>query len=302
MNAQQTSIAQFYTEGLARLAPLYTQSEARLILRQLLGNTLELTDTEVLMLERDMRLMPEVSARLAARLDRLAAGEPLQYVLGFAHFYGERISVASGVLIPRPETEELVELITSALPQSERLPIRLLDVGTGSGCIPCALATAWGGRLRAEAWDVSAEALRIAQANFIRYEELTGAQLVGKHQDLFAAPQGMPAETFDLIVSNPPYIHPSEAEAMTPSVLDFEPSLALFAPESAPIVYYEAIARLALQGYLAPRGRIYVELNPRYAQETLERMSAIVGQRLDKARLITDLSGKQRFIELITHP
>lgn len=294
------TIAQYYHRAAHLLSALYEPTEVRLLARQLLGEVLRRSDTAVLMLEADMLLTGDDVVRLEALLARLSAGEPLQYVLGYAHFYGQRISVASGVLIPRPETEELVELIIAETPPTaEARPLSLLDVGTGSGCIPCALASHFGVRLRAEAWDISSEALVIASANFETFAASAHASLMARQQDLFAAP-AVSRAGFDLIVSNPPYIHPSEAEEMSRSVLDYEPSLALFAPEANPIAYYEAVAALVPLGYLAPEGRIYVEINPLYAADTLERMTSIVGERLASARLAGDLSGKQRFVVITT--
>lgn len=294
------TLNQYYTYGQTVLTPLYTRTEVRLVLRRLLAEALALSDTEVLLLNGNIDITNEVATKLGLWLSRLSAGEPLQYILGYTYFYGERIAVAPGVLIPRPETEELVELIVNAYTaHSQPSPLRVLDVGTGSGCIPCALAVAWGEALAAEAWDISTVALSIAEDNFALYQGQTGAKLRLRQQDLFAVKGGQPSEQFNIIVSNPPYIHPDEANEMEGSVLNYEPSLALFAPKENPIVYYEALARLATLGYLAQGGRIYVELNPLYAKATLERMCAIVDERLHSARLIIDLSGKERFAELI---
>lgn len=300
MNQDYLTLAQYDVYGRNLLAPLYSPSEVRLILRMLLCEALDLSDTEVLMLEGEHALPPSARSRLTGWLTRLAAGEPLQYVLGYAYFYGLRIAVGAGVLIPRPETEELVELIVTEVSPTASKRLRVLDVGTGSGCIPCALAHHWGEALQAEAWDISSEALGIAQGNFRAFAEQTSAHLVARLEDLFALPQAFEASPFDLIVSNPPYIHPDEAEEMTSGVLDYEPSLALFAPKSNPIAYYEAIASLVSLGYLASGGSVYVEINPRYAAETLERMSSIVGERLASARLVCDMSGKNRFVVLKT--
>ncbi|MDO4707267.1 MAG: HemK/PrmC family methyltransferase [Porphyromonadaceae bacterium] len=300
MNDHPSSIAQYYAYGQRLLCPTYSLDEVRLILRQLLAEALDLCDTEVLLLDGERRLIPEHRTQLMQWLERLALGEPLQYVLGYTHFYGEPICVVPGVLIPRPETEELVEMIVASIPTTSSATVQVLDVGTGSGCIPCSLAVAWGERLRAEAWDISEEALGVAKDNFATFAQRTGAKLEAQLMDLFAAPSPWRYEPFDIIVSNPPYIHPSEATEMAPNVLEYEPHLALFAPETDPIAYYDALASLITKGYLAPNGQMYVEINPLYALETLERMSHIVGEELGSARIVTDLSGKERFIHLKT--
>jgi len=235
-------------------------------------------------------------------LHDLSAGTPLQYVLGYAYFAEHRLTVAPGVLIPRPETEELIELILQH-PES-RASQRLLDVGTGSGCIAYALTAALPEVKQSVALEVSSEAAPIAEANFEALRKATGREVYLWKHDLFALleEQTPPTPPLDLIVSNPPYIHPKEAEEMTPQVLLHEPHLALFAPEASPIAYYIALAELVAQGYLRSGGNLWVELNPLYATATEEAMLERIGRRHAKTELIQDLSGKVRFLHLTYCP
>ncbi|MDO4692489.1 MAG: HemK/PrmC family methyltransferase [Porphyromonadaceae bacterium] len=295
-----TTIREFRLSAIRRLEPLYELGEAQAIVRILLEDCLQISHTSLLMIDKDTLLSAQSLATLEAQLDRLVEREPLQYVLGYTHFYGARIKVASGVLIPRPETEELVELIISREEGQERW--RVLDVGTGSACIPCALASAWGRRLVADCMEYSGEALPTARRNLEDCEQTTGAELRLMPRDLFTCHSDMPESPYDLIVSNPPYIHPEEAEQMTSQVLGYEPSTALFAPEHNPIIYYEEIARLASSGWLALGGRLYMELNPLYADQTRDSISEILGTRLERIELLSDLSGKKRFLCAKTKP
>ena len=235
-------------------------------------------------------------------LHDLSAGTPLQYVLGYAYFAGHRLTVAPGVLIPRPETEELIELILQH-PES-RASQRLLDVGTGSGCIAYALTAALPEVKQSVALEVSSEAAPIAEANFEALRKATGRKVYLWKHDLFALLEEHtpPTPPLDLIVSNPPYIHPKEAEEMTPQVLLHEPHLALFAPEASPIAYYIALAELVAQGHLRSGGNLWVELNPLYATATEEAILERIGRRHAKTELIQDLSGKVRFLHLTYCP
>ena len=155
---------------------------------------------------------------------RLQKNEPIQYIRGVAEFCGRNFKVASGVLIPRPETAELVELIVEENPNARRL----LDIGTGSGCIAISLSKSLPGA-RVDAWDISEEALTIARKN---NEELD-AQVTFCRQDVFSA-DGMQSGSYDIIVSNPPYVTETEKREMEANVLDWEPELALFVPDEDP--------------------------------------------------------------------
>lgn len=216
------------------------------------------TDRTHLLMERSSILSESVHQQIEAIAMRLHSGEPLQYILGTAPFYGMDLHVSPAVLIPRPETEELVEWILS---ENDMSPRRVLDMGTGSGCIALALAQnrpSWS----VEAIDISNEALDLARKN----ADENGIKVDFRQQDILQIPSQQ--EIYDIIVSNPPYITPSEKEQMHCNVLDFEPHLALFVPEDDPLLFYRAIARFASTA-LKPGGQLYFEINRQFGQETL---------------------------------
>lgn len=294
-----STIRSFEQRGLAVLSPLYEPSEAHEILRQLLEEALGCTRTQLLLADKDTTLLAsDKLIRLDRELAQLAEGTPLQYVLQRAYFFGYELYVAPGVLIPRPETEELVELILGDVDSAGVL--RLLDVGTGSGCIAYALGASLPNLEQLIALEVSSQAIPIAARNFETLERETGRSVYLWKKDLFELVEDHtpPTQPFDLLVSNPPYIHPEESEAMTPQVLLHEPHLALFAPETAPTLYYRALAELVGQGYLRSGGKLWVELNPLYAELTRSEMLSIIGVGRASAELIRDLSGRERFLKL----
>ena len=296
------TIRSFEQAAMECLSALYEPSEGREITRQLLEEVRGCTRTQLLLLSKDTLLSPAECTRLERMLHELSVGTPLQYVLGYTYFAGHRLIVAPGVLIPRPETEELIELILQHA--ESRTMHRLLDVGTGSGCIAYALTAGLPEITSSIAIEVSSEAVPIASANFDSLRKSTGREVHLWKHDLFALVEEdtPPTTPLDLIVSNPPYIHPEEAEEMTPQVLLHEPHLALFAPESSPIAYYIALADLVGQGYLRPQGHLWVELNPLYASATEEAMLDRIGRERAKTELIQDLSGKMRFLHLTYCP
>ena len=212
--------------------------------------------------------------------ERLSAGEPLQYVLGEAEFCGRSFGVAPGVLIPRPETEELVALVGRAV--SGRC--RILDAGTGSGCIAVSLALALP-EAEVQAWDISPEALSVAQGNAERW----GAAVDFRLCDMLTA---TPDERFDVVVSNPPYVCERERLDMTPQVLEHEPSLALFVPDDDPLRFYRALAALACR-CLNPGGLLAVEINEAYGVETAALFSH---SGLVEVQTVSDVFGKPRFV------
>lgn len=194
--------------------------------------------------------------------DRVLSGEPIQYVMGLTRFYGLDMRVSPAVLIPRPETEELIELIVSA--NRDRKDLSILDVGTGSGAIAIALARNLPFS-RVTALDVSPEALEVARNNA---KDLR-AEIDFVEADIF---QWAPKEgEYDIIVSNPPYIPEEEKIDMEENVLDYEPHMALFVPNDTPTLYYRRIAEVARQG-LKFDGELYFEVNPRFAEDVVRLM------------------------------
>lgn len=265
-----------------RLAPLYGRREANAMIR-ILFTFLKGWDTIDLMINENMPLGEYTLGRLEEMTARLEAGEPIQYITGIALFYGMDLHVAPGVLIPRPETEELVELIVKENQQSD---LRVLDVGTGSGCIAAALAR----NLRfpqITALDSSEAALAIAREN-ARLFKIRNIDFI--HADIFHwTPE---QDSYDIIVSNPPYIDESEKEGMERNVLEHEPASALFVPDSDPLIFYRRICTLAREA-LKPGGRLYFEINPRHAEGMRILMESLgfVNIAIHK-----DIHGKERMI------
>ena len=194
---------------------------------------------------------------------QLAAGRPVQYVVGHTEFYGHRFTVREGVLIPRPETEELVSWVV----HDERRAHALLDVGTGSGCIAVTLA-----RLipesRITAVDISEKALSIARENARRLDAKVDFRQGDALGELFPGQR----EQFDLIVSNPPYIPRSEKASIRVNVTGYEPAEALFVEDGDPLIFYRAIARNARR-LLRPGGRLYFEIHENFADETFRMLT-----------------------------
>ncbi|MDE5812873.1 MAG: peptide chain release factor N(5)-glutamine methyltransferase [Muribaculaceae bacterium] len=216
-------------------------------------------------------------------VDRLILGEPIQYITGEARFYGMDLKVAPGVLIPRPETEELVDWIVDDFKGREDLEI--LDIGTGSGCIAIALTKPLPFS-DATGIDFSSEALKLAVANASALKARVGFI----HADMY---MWNPApESYDIIVSNPPYIHPDEAADMEVRVKDFEPSEALFVTADDPIRPYKRIEEIARCG-LKSGGAVYLELNPRFAEDVKAYYES---HGWNDIELRIDSYGKKRFL------
>ncbi len=256
-----------YRELWEQLTPLYDEAEAKAVVRTVLEVRYGLTLTDILC-GKVNDLSAEDGRSLEKIMQRLRQAEPVQYVLGEAEFAGRRFKVAPGVLIPRPETEELCAWIVSEHTSADGEPTTILDIGTGSGCLAVTLSLDIPDAA-VSAWDISQDALRIASENAKAWKAPVSFAL----QDALAAP--IDSMKWDIIVSNPPYICPSEAAEMAQNVLKYEPSTALFVPQSDPLLFYKAIASYAIEA-LKPSGKLYVEINPLYRNE-LEKMLKNVG-------------------------
>ena len=281
-----------YSEIWHRIATSYDDGEARAIARILIEELFGLSYTDIVCGATE-QLSADDTLRLDTAVRRIEQGEPLQHVLGYADFCGNRFSVNGSVLIPRPETEWLVDegaklMSTTAAPS----PKRILDIGTGSGCIAISLKLRLGDAY-VEAWDISEEALRTAQDNAYALkaevvfrkrdalkaegECLQGGALVSSApteqamDSINYSEANILAAPWDLIVSNPPYICDSERSAMDDNVLLHEPHTALFVPDDDPLRFYRAIARYALLT-LNIGGSLLFECNTRYAEATGEMM------------------------------
>ena len=232
-------------------------------------------------LRQDSELPEFAPQRIADIISRLRRGEPLQYIVGSARFHGHKFKVSPSVLIPRPETEQLVDLIIDENPGSD---LRVLDMGTGSGCIAISLARALK-FAQVDALDVSRDALAVARENAAALKVN-----VRFFESDMLLPQ--PAAHYDIIVSNPPYVCWSEREAMERNVKDYEPGQALFVPDNDPLLFYKAIAPYAAQS-LERGGRLYLEINQRFGAEVKQLLEAA---GFDEVRIVDDSYGKPRFV------
>jgi release factor glutamine methyltransferase len=236
-------------------------------------------------LNKDINLSDEKEKKLKNILSRLKTYEPIQYIQGYAPFCGLRFKVAKGVLIPRPETEELVELIVKE--NGDRTTPDIVDMGTGSGCIAISLAKRMPGA-RVKAWELSDEAIDIATEN---NRLLSGGVTIVK-RDILQQTATEEEESCDIIVSNPPYITRSEEGEMEHNVLDWEPQMALFVDDTDPLLFYRRIADHGAR-MLRHDGRIYFEINREYGEETAEMLRQ---RGYADCRIIKDISGNDRMV------
>ena len=274
-----------YEELWHRLTPLYDSGEAKAIVRWVLDARFSLSMTDILC-GKVTELSSNDQMELEKIIIRLEKAEPVQYVLGTAEFCGRQFQVAPGVLIPRPETAELCEYILSSHPAGGNI----LDIGTGSGCIAITHALEIP-ETTVTAWDISDDALRIATEN----ANALGATIHFEQCDAlnFSPSAFHLSRTWDLIVSNPPYIQPSERDGMDKNVLDYEPEIALFATEDNPIIFYQRIGDYAIRS-LNPGGELYFELNPLTADAVVSYLKGIGFQEIETRQ---DQFGKQRFLK-----
>lgn len=259
------------------LQHIYPAGEARAIYRMVMELRFGLSRTDIL-LGKDKDLSADNLTELQNIMQRLATGEPVQYVLGMAEFCGHTFHVEPGVLIPRSETAELVQAVC-AEPKGKSV----LDIGTGSGCIAVSLALAG---YKVTAFDISKQALSIAQTN----AESLNAEVEFVCENILHS--NTTERKWDIIVSNPPYICQCEADEMHRNVLQYEPHLALFVPDEEPLLFYDAIAEYGLT-HLCNNGRIYLEINRKYGHEICDLLSRKGYQGI---RLLNDQFKNPRFI------
>jgi len=237
---------------------------------------------------RGDELVPDLSLiQAASQMERLSNGEPLAYVTGLSHFYGYELEVGEGVLIPRPETEELVRWILEAFPKYGE--VRFADLCTGSGCIAVALALqrlTWSG----VAVDVSPHALAIAEANVKKHE--LGGLVEIRQADMLDGSPFKEDELFDLLVSNPPYIPDGDWDRVDKGVSDWEPHIALRVSDTDPLLFYRKLADTA-KLHMKEGGWIYVECNDVYAQRVAELFKA---EGLAEVEVFVDMQGKERHV------
>ena len=282
-----------------RLTDLYGADEAKAVVRWVLDVRFGLSLADILC-GKVTELSANDQEELEKIMQRLEKGEPVQYIIGVADFCGRQFHVEPGVLIPRPETAELCRWIISHgdrnAVRSDDLtaflsPCEVLDIGTGSGCIAITLALELP-KAKVTAWDISDDAIRIASENASRL----GASVIFEHRDtldpsLFTLHSSLPS--WDIIVSNPPYICRKEADGMEKKVLEYEPHLALFVPNDDPLLFYRAIAQYAAKT-LKPQGALFFEINPLYASSLSQLLSTMSCYDI---QTLPDQFGKLRFLK-----
>ena len=287
-------------KALQILRQRYGSGEARALYELIMERRFGLSRTDIL-LGKDTTLSAEDKAELEIIVDRVAKGEPVQYVLGCADFCGREFLVGPGVLIPRPETQELVRLVEQHL----ALGSTVLDIGTGSGCIAITLALAG---YEVTALDVSDVALSFARRNaerlgakleFVKRDikapsplPLWGSASEAKRFAAWTLPQRGSRRGLSAIVSNPPYICESEASAMDGNVLDHEPHLALFVPDHDPLLFYRAISEFGLE-HLAADGLLFFEVNRAYTEQVAE---LLLQKGYRETKIVKDQYDNNRFV------
>ena len=291
----------FIDQGIKALEPLYPTPEARQMILMLCEETLGIKNYTHIV-NPDYEISKADSEMLLAKLEDLSRGMPLQYALGYADFCGLRFRVTPAVLIPRPETELLVR---DALQHASRIkrmreaygkgaePVRVLDLCTGSGCIAWSVALNLPGSV-VVGTDISEDALEVARTQDFA-AELKSRQAAAPtfvKSDVLDTEQEFPYGPFDIILSNPPYILPSEKVQMRVNVLGYEPEGALFVPQEDPMLYYRAIAKWS-ERFLNPEGKALTEINAQLADETKEvfRSAGFSG-----TEVLKDYFYKNRFV------
>ena len=270
------------------LLALYEQKEVSKILDITFEYITKMVRTDRIV-NQFMSLTPEQTLRLDDIIQQLMLGKPIHYVINEAWFSGLKLYVDENVLVPRPETDELVDWIVrdQATIVENVTPFKVLDIGTGSGCIPLALKKKLF-KIELDAVDISPKALEIAKKNAETYR--TSINL--KQIDILDESKWGELESYNVIVSNPPYVKNGEKALMHKNVLDFEPAIALFVPDNDPLLFYNKIAHFA-NTHLADNGAVYVEINEALGKETL----SVFNNLGFTTQLKRDLQGKERMIK-----
>ena len=290
-----------YQQFWQSLTPLYDAGEAQAIVRTVLDVEYGMTLTDIIC-GKVNELSSDEERNLEEIITRLQNGEPVQYVLGEADFAGRTFHVEPGVLIPRPETAELCQWIeeeVSSLDADD--PKQILDICTGSGCIAITLGLTIPNS-EVTGWDISEDALRIAQGNVemlkarnvrIEYQDALMLPKAAEAAEISEAAESSLSKSWNIIVSNPPYICEKEKADMEKNVLEHEPSIALFVPNEEPLKFYRAIAEYASSA-LKTEGALYFEINPIYEKETREMLQDLGFKDIETKE---DAYGKKRMMK-----
>ena len=273
---------ELYTSIYQAILPAIQDSrECQAITQRLLAYAFN-CDQAAIIGNKTLTLTPDTIQQLEASIKRIKQHEPIQYIVGEAPFMGRDFQVTPAVLIPRPETEELVMAI---LQENKRPGLSVLDIGTGSGCIAITLKKAWP-TAQVHALDISQPALAIAAANANRWKAAINWLQVDILQDV------LPKKRWDILVSNPPYVRFQEKKWMHQRVLDHEPSQALFVPDHNPRLFYTRIIMLATK-HLKPAGKIYLEINEAFGNKIAQQLQ-VAG--FEGIGIQQDMQGKDRWI------
>ena len=273
----ETRDTRYETQNIASLLTPYVK---RMLMSHITG-----LSTAQLLAEPNLQLTEEQQKWFDNAIVRLQNNEPIQHVLGYSEFYGRRFKCDGRALVPRPETEELVDWIINdwATLNSQLLTLNLLDIGTGTGCIALSLAKELADA-EVTALDISEEALSLAKENAELLETKNVDFIKG---DILNKTFNSQLSTFNFIVSNPPYVRECEKVDMEANVLDYEPHTALFVSDEDPLVFYRAIAEFGLE-HLAPNGALYFEINQYLGQETCDLLVALGYKNVELRKDIND--------------
>jgi release factor glutamine methyltransferase len=289
-----TSSKFLFQELVSEITAVYDENEAKTIVYLLLNHFLKLSKSDILLDEKVNQC-----ADFYEIIKRLKSHEPIQYIIGETEFYGRKFKVTTDTLIPRPETEELVQLSVISYQSSGERSLRnnekhdakpkILDIGTGSGCIAVSLACELPDA-QVYAYDISEQALRIAKEN----AERNGANVIFEKVNILES-STVYHSPFTVIVSNPPYVMNSEKSEMEKNVLDYEPYLALFVEDDDPLIFYKKIAEFSAKN-LTKKGLCIVEINQAFGLETAE---LFWNEGFSYVEVVKDMFGKDRFVKAI---
>lgn len=265
MNSKDLTLRESIVDSRNRLSKIYPHNESSQIISWLYEKLFGYSQIELIQNDQELLSIAKV-AEINENIKRLLANEPIQYVLGKVEFYNIDLTVNSSVLIPRPETEELVDWILST-PLSQK---RVLDIGTGSGAIAISLAK---NSINSEivAVDISEDALSVARGN----AKLNGVDISFMHHDILKWREtDQFGDSYDIVVSNPPYVKRSEISEMRSNVLNYEPDGALFVSDDDPLIFYREIALMGTK-YLKQGGELYFEINQQYGDSTVDLLKSL---------------------------
>ena len=279
-------VSAIYKELTRELTPIYGDQEAASICNLLFEEICGISRTQRLT-QADLTLSANALSRINSAKEQLLQMVPVQHIIGHTYFLGKKFSVNDSVLIPRPETEELTQMIIN---RHKDQSIDVLDIGTGSGCIAISLALALK-KANVEAWDISESALKTATENAATLD----AKVTFKQVDVLATKTD---KNWDVIVSNPPYIPEMDQPSMHENVTLHEPRMALFVPDDDPLLFYRAIGSLAIK-YLNSKGKLYLEIHERFGDATVRLLNSL---GFDRVILHEDMQKKPRMIEATKAP